>query len=343
MNKRNYSFGVYYYVDSETGLIDYIGFDSHIDSKDNRDFRHLKCKPQIKFEEVLQKNPDRWEYHVYKKFDTLEEADKCEFDLINLYRPRFNFKHGGINGRNFYQDFEYSVSKAGKNGFKICDRSNKPIKNCRDKSKLEPIATALNNGEITEEETKAIDLNPFEYSVIKAGFIGGKQNYTINDRDNKRIKSSINKEALDEIVVALNNGKITEEEVKVFKYTVRKAGFTDGKQRYAISDKYDNPIKSSINKEGLDEIAIALNNGKITEEEAKNINLNLFKYTVSKNWFKRNGKRNYAIRNRENKSIKSSINKKALDEIATALNNGEITEEEVKSVRGINKVLEMLN
>ena len=105
MNKRDYSFGVYYYVDSETGLIDYIGFDSHIDSTHNRDYQHLHWKPQITFEEVLQKNPDRWEYHVYKKFDTLEEADKCEFDLINLYRPRFNFKHGGINGGNFLSRF----------------------------------------------------------------------------------------------------------------------------------------------------------------------------------------------------------------------------------------------
>jgi hypothetical protein len=161
VKKREYCFGIYYYRDLETGLVDYIGFDSHIDSKYNRHYQHLNYKPSIKFEEVLQKNPDRWEYHVHKKFDTLEEADKCEFDLINLYRPRFNFKHGGVNGGNFYQDFEYTVVKGGfyKNGkqnYAICDRNDNPIKESINKEALDEIAVALNNGEITEEDVKAV-------------------------------------------------------------------------------------------------------------------------------------------------------------------------------------------
>ena len=262
MNKRNYSFGVYYYVDSETGLIDYIGFDSHIDSTHNRDYQHLNWKPRIKFDEILQKNPDRWKYHVFKKFDTLEDASQCEYDLVNLYRPRFNFKHGGVNGGKFYQDFEYTVVKDGKNGFKICNRSRQPIKSCKDKSKLEPLATALNNGEITEAEVRAIDF--FEYTVVKAGSNG----FTICDRSHYQIKTCKDKSKLEPIAVALNNGEITEKEAKAidfFEYTVVKAG-SNG---FTICDRSHYQIKTCKDKSKLEPIAVALNNGKITDEEVK--------------------------------------------------------------------------
>jgi ATP:corrinoid adenosyltransferase len=101
-----------------------------------------------------------------------------------------------------------------------------------------------------------------------------------------------------------------------------------------------NQLKS-INKEALDEIAVALNNGSLSEEEAKIIDLNPFEYTVAKAGFNK-GKQSYTIRDRNHNMIKKSVNKEVLDEIAVALNNGEITEEEVKSVIGVNKVLEML-
>ncbi len=152
MRERKYSFGVYYYIDTETGLIDYIGFDSHIDSPYNRHYQHLN-RIDIHFDKVLQNNPNRWEYHIFKNFDTLEEANQCEYDLINLYRPRFNFKHGGINGGKFYQDFEYTVIKAGKIGFRIYDRNHKAIKSSKDKDKLIPLAEALNNGSLTEKRS----------------------------------------------------------------------------------------------------------------------------------------------------------------------------------------------
>ena len=56
-----------------------------------------------------------------------------------------------------------------------------------------------------------------------------------------------------------------------FVYTVAKGGFTNGQQKYVICDRDNNPIKSSINKEALDEIADKLNKGEITEEEVKKI------------------------------------------------------------------------
>ena len=279
MNKRNYSFAVYYYVDTKTGLIDYIGFDSHIDLPYNRNYQHLNWKPQIKFDEVLQNNPDRWKYHVFKKFNTLEEATKCEYDLINLYRPRFNFKHGGIGTRKFYQDFEYTVAKAGNHGFTIYDRSCQSIKCCMDKSKLESIAVALNNGEITEAEVKAIKIElPFEYTVVKSG--------------------------------------------------------TNG---FTICGRSHHPIKYCKDKNKLESIAEALNNGEITEAEAKAIDLNPFEYTVVKA-----GKAGFQIMSRSHKKIKSCKDKNKLEPIAEALNNGKITEEEVKGMRGVNKVLKIL-
>lgn len=58
--------------------------------------------------------------------------------------------------RKPYEDFEYTVVKAGKKGFTICDRSHLEIKTCKDRGKLLPIATALNNGEITEKEVKSV-------------------------------------------------------------------------------------------------------------------------------------------------------------------------------------------
>lgn len=126
-----------------------------------------------------------------------------------------------------------------------------------------------------------------------------------------------------------------------FEYTVVKKGFRGGKQLYGIRDRDDNPIKQSINKVALDEITEKLNNGLLTEEEAKRINLNPFKYTVVKAGHN-NGKQQYAIFNRNNKEIKTSINKEALDEIAAALNSGSLTEEDVKKSRGVKKILEKI-
>jgi hypothetical protein len=191
-------------------LIDYIGFDSHIDSPYNRNYQHLNWKPQITFDEVLQKNPDRWKYYIFKKFDTLEEADKCEYDLINLYRPRFNFKHGGVNGGKFYQDFEYNVIKAGKNGFCIRDRHHKTIIYSKDKDKLIPLAEGLNDGYLTEDDVKTINLNPFKYTVTKSG----KEGFAIFGRDRKRLKRAKDKDKLEKVANALNNNVISEEQVK---------------------------------------------------------------------------------------------------------------------------------
>ena len=181
----------------------------------------------------------------------------------------------------------------------------------------------------------------FKYTVVKGGFHRGKQAYAIFDRNAKPIKRSIDKDFLDEIAEKLNNGLLTEEEVKAWKYTIAKSGFNNGNQQYCIYDKHNYPVKSSINKEALDELVEKLNNGLLTEKETKLINLNPFKYTVTKGGLV-NGKQKYMIRDRDHNSIKISINKKGLDKIADALNNGSLIEEEVKKTHGVKKILDML-
>ena len=304
----------------------------------------------------VQNHPDRIESVIFCEFDDISDDDlnQLEEETIKLFRLNkyrypdsfvFNFNDGGSGNSGYkkpYEDFEYTVAKAGfdngKQKYCIYDRNRKPIKQSIDKEALDEIAEKLNNDLLTEEEVKAINLNPFKYTVVKAGFCNGKQNYTICDRDNNSIKQGINKNALDEIAVALNNGSLTEKEVKAFKYSVAKAGFLRGKQKYCIYDRNRKAIKRSIDKEALDEIAEKLNNGSLTEEEAKAINLNPFKYTVAKAGSD-NGKQRYCICDRNRKPIKQSTDKEALDEIAEALNNGSLTEEEVKKSRGVKKIL----
>ena len=285
MKKREYSFAVYYYVDSTTGFIDYIGFDSHIDSQYNRNHQHLNWKPQIKFDEILQNNPDRWEYHIFKKFATLEEATQCEYDLINLYRPRFNFKHGGVGTKKFYQDFKYTV--------------------------------------------------------VKMGFQNGKQNYTIKNPDNKILISSIYKNDLDVLAEKLNNKEITEEDIfesKKFKYKISKGSFTiGGKRQYVILSKNYIPIKHCVNKDKLVPLVKGLNDGSLTEDDVRKMNLNPFKYTVVKN-----GKHGFRIYGRDNKTIKSSRDKDKLEKVANALNNNVISEEQVKSTRSVDKIFKII-
>lgn len=286
MTNSEYSFGIYYYMDKETGLIDYIGLDSHIDDKYNRHHQHLNWKPKINFEKILQSNPDRWEYHIWYRLQTIEEASQLEYDLINLYHPRFNFKHGGIGTRKFHQDFIYTVVKFGFN----------------------------------------------EY---------GNQRYTIINRNRKSIVTSIDYDYLEGIALKLNNNELTEKDIiesKEFKYTVSKGGFDNvGNRRYLILDKNHNQLKNSKDKNKLIPLTNGLNDGSLSEDEVRKMNLNPFKYTVVKN-----GENRFRIYGKNRKSIKNSKHKDKLEKIANALNNGVISEEKVKSVNGTDKVLKLI-
>ena len=173
----------------------------------------------------------------------------------------------------------------------------------------------------------------FKYTVSKKGFHNGKQQYTVCDRNNKPIKTSIDKNFIADLVEKLNNGEITEKEARIidtFKYTVSKMGFDNGKQKYGIFDGNNNPIKTSIDKNFIAYLVEKLNNGEITEEKARIIDT--FKYTVSKMGF-HNGKQKYSVCDRNHNPIKTSIDKKFIADLVEKLNNAEITEEEAKKIR----------
>jgi len=145
-----------------------------------------------------------------------------EFDLINLYRPKFNYKHGGDGGIAFEKrnadNFTYTVVKGGKASdynkkqqYCICDRYNKHLIQSIDYDFLVTVADRLNSGEITEDN---IPKRPFKYTVAKVGIKKGKQIYCIMGKSNVAIVSSIYHDKLAVVADALNEGIILEDDVK---------------------------------------------------------------------------------------------------------------------------------
>lgn len=120
-----------------------------------------------------------------------------------------------------------------------------------------------------------------------------------------------------------------------FEYTVAKKGFVNGKQRYCIYNRKQISVKSGLNKNKLFEICYLLNNKKITEKEARKYDV--FEYTISKN-----GNNRFKIADRNNRALKTCADPKKLKIICDALNNNKITEYDVKSIRGVNKIIEMI-
>lgn len=111
-------YGIYYYYDKKNQQIVYIGKDSHI-NKRQRGKAHEN--PNRYYEQqinkVIQNNPDRYEYIEYCRVNSIDTLNQLEYDLINLYRPRFNFRHGGtsnipIGGKNMsYNEIEKLINK----------------------------------------------------------------------------------------------------------------------------------------------------------------------------------------------------------------------------------------
>lgn len=159
----NHEYGVYMYLDKYKQEIVYIGVDSHINYQ-QRHKHHINPNNynQQQINRVLQNNLGRYKYLEYCKVETEEQMLQIEFDLINLYRPRFNFEHGGIR-KHFKEDFKYNVSKRGmnKNGdkiiYRIYSRNHTDLVQSVDKKMLDLICGLLNNGEISEEDIKNKD------------------------------------------------------------------------------------------------------------------------------------------------------------------------------------------
>ena len=159
MVERDYCFGIYTFTDKKTGNIVYIGKDSHIDVQERIKTHYRKSTyDSQQFNKVLQNNPDRYIPNVYCHVNTVDELNQLEFDLINLYRPKFNYKHGG-QGRYINQEFEYTVAKngktpEGKQKYVIKTMFRKELVRSVDYDYLKNICQKLNNGELTPTEVK---------------------------------------------------------------------------------------------------------------------------------------------------------------------------------------------
>ena len=208
---KDYHFGIYCYTDKITGNIVYIGADSHID-KNMRHRQHYQKSlygGQV-INRVLQNNPDRYDYSVLYHVKDIEEMEQLEFDLINLYRPKFNFAHGGRLNKKFKEKYVYRVSKKSPAGYQIIGKNHTSLKICKDKNKLIPLVEKLNNGIMSESEVKQVKLNPPKYTIAKH-----YDRFRIINKSNKEIKSCNNIHKLKTLVEKLNNGEISEETIKM--------------------------------------------------------------------------------------------------------------------------------
>lgn len=123
-----------------------------------------------------------------------------------------------------------------------------------------------------------------------------------------------------------------------FKYTVTKNGHDNNKQKYSIKDRNNKPIKISIHEKKLNEIAEKLNNKEIIEEEVRNIKIEKeFQYTISKS-----SNRGFRIYDKKHKPLKTCKEYTKLIPICEALNNGVVTEEELRSTFGVNKAIKLI-
>ena len=149
------------FTDKETGHVVYIGMDSHIDVQERigAHYRPSAYDSQ-QFNRVLQNNPDRYEPKVYCYADSHEAMEQIEFDLINLFRPKFNYKHGG-QGKYINKDFQYTVAKCGlrngKQNYVIQTMFRKPLIQSIDVDYLNDICSKLNDGVLTPDDVRQME------------------------------------------------------------------------------------------------------------------------------------------------------------------------------------------
>lgn len=161
MVRRKYCFGIYMFIDNETGNVVYIGKDSHIDVKEriNAHYRP-SAYDQQQINRVVQNNPERYSPKIYCHVDNIDDLNRIEFDLINLYRPKFNYKHGG-QGCFIDRDFQYTVAKNGfkdgKQGYVIKTMFRKDLIQSVHKDYLDDICLKLNNGELTPDDVRNME------------------------------------------------------------------------------------------------------------------------------------------------------------------------------------------
>jgi len=114
--------GIYGYRDSKTEEIVYIGKDSYIDTNQRyRDHSNPSKYSAQPFNQVLQNNPDRYQYEEFCA------SNHCDNELLNIlekgyieeYNPKFNFTEGGDGTTGYKHTLDtrkkMSESRKGKN------------------------------------------------------------------------------------------------------------------------------------------------------------------------------------------------------------------------------------
>lgn len=105
--------GIYCYIDSKTGLIDYIGQSIDLERRFREHLRPSKYDAQP-FNRILQNNPNRYEYRVLCSGEYSDlQLNKLERLFIKIFTPRFNFNKGG-GGNSGYKHTEEALLKISK-------------------------------------------------------------------------------------------------------------------------------------------------------------------------------------------------------------------------------------
>ena len=118
--------GIYFYLDTKTNKIDYIGKDSNINNN-TRHRAHLceSYKKDQPFNRILQNNPERWKYGVFCIGDFSDSRlEELENIYKQIYNPRFDFEytsHGGLT-----EEHKKKISEAMK-GHKHTENTRKKM------------------------------------------------------------------------------------------------------------------------------------------------------------------------------------------------------------------------
>ena len=114
--------GIYAYVDTKDNSVVYVGKDSHIDKGIRRKAHMWPSRYEgQKFNRILQRNPNRYEYKEVFVFDEISqtELNQLEMQQIALFNPKFNFTKGGEGIKGFKHSEEtkhkISIMKSGEN------------------------------------------------------------------------------------------------------------------------------------------------------------------------------------------------------------------------------------
>ena len=109
-------YGIYGYLDNQTGDIIYIGKDSNIQTTErDRMHRAPSRKTKIKINEVIQSDPQRYDYVILATFLMEELMIVAEKAFILQYKPEYN-KHFNENNKGVIHggQAEYYKQQKGK-------------------------------------------------------------------------------------------------------------------------------------------------------------------------------------------------------------------------------------